>query len=260
MRTVFDANFLESIENEAAFATDASGFPLGGDAYSNIWSGETQGNGVPFAYDGAAYHSTNPLVKQYDSWAAVFDASCLDAHAATGDDWKCRDRYHVLFNHIATPFFFREDFTDPNVEHTNHGNGHIVTWGEWDGYAHCPTGFSPCPPLVTLDEHRTRLTRQFQTLLDGSRSRSELATEADPSLGGPDDFPTFYAWMPSCGVHSGAYDDASFYDTTVSYNTFTHSMRTWLEGFVRVGRLNLRGWRVDGWSDSAGNVMTTTCP
>ncbi len=260
VRAVFDANFVESIENEAAFATDSTGTPLGGDAYSNVWTGETEGNGIPFAYDGATYHTTNPQVEQYDSWAAVFDSSCLDAHAATGDDWKCRDRHHILFNHIATPFFFRQDFTDPNKGHTNHGNGHSVLWGDWDSYAHCPAGFSPCPPLFTLDEHRTRLTQQFQTLLDGSRSRSELATGVDPSLGGAGSFPTFYAWMPDCGVHSGASNDASFYDTTVSYKTFTHSMRTWLEGFVRVGRLGLRGWRVDGWDDGAGNIMTTTCP
>jgi hypothetical protein len=179
----------------------------------------------------------------------------------------CRDRHHVLFNYTTTPFFFREDFTDPGEEHTNHGNGHFVTWGEWGGYAHCPAGFSPCPPLFTVDEHRTRLTRQFQTLLDGSRSRSELATEVDPSLveadlglAGTGAFPTFYAWMPSCGAHNGAYDDASFYNSTVSYKTFTHSMRTWLEGFVRAGRLNLRGWRVDGWGAGAGNAMTSTCP
>lgn len=260
VRAVFDANFIESIENEAAFATDASGNPLAGDAYSAVWSGETIGNGVPFSYDGATFHTTGHLVEQYDSWNAVFDTSCVDAHAATGDDWKCRDRSHVLFNHIATPFFFREDFTDPNQEHTNHGNGHFVDWGDWDNYPHCPPSFSPCPPLFTVDEHRTRLETQFQTLLNGSRSRSELATGADPSLGGPGNFPTFYAWMPNCGVHDGAYDDASFYNTTMSYKTFTHSMRTWLEGFVRVGRLNLRGWRVDGWEDSGGNVMTSTCP
>jgi hypothetical protein len=265
VRAVFDANFLESIENEAAFATDASGNPLAGDAYSAVWSGETIGNGVPFSYDGATFYTTGHLVEQYNSWNAVFDTSCVDAHAATGDDWKCRDRQHVLFNHIATPFFFREDFTDPNQEHTNGGHGHLVTWADeadWQ-VAPCPPDSALCPPLFTVDEHRTRLETQFQTLLDGSPSRSELATGVDPSLGGPGNFPTFYAWMPNCSVHNGAYDDASFYNTTVSYKTFTYSMREWLEHFVRVGRLNLRGWRVDGWSDSAGNVMTidpNTCP
>jgi hypothetical protein len=260
VRAVFDANFIEAIENEAAFATDSSGIPLAGNAYSNIWSGATQGNGVPFAYDGATYYATGDLAEQYDSWAAVFDTSCVDAHAATGDDWKCRDRYHVLFNHTATPFFFREDFSDPNQEHTHNGTGHAVLWGEWDTYAHCSPNLNPCPPLFSLDEHRTRLTQQFLTLLGDSRFRSELATGADPSLGGVGDFPTFYAWMPNCGVHNGAYDDASFYDTTVSYKTFTYSMREWLEHFVGVGRLNLRGWRVDGWSDSVGNIMMSTCP
>ena len=260
VRAVFDANFVESIENEASFATDATGTPLSGDGYSNMWVGNTTGDNISFAYDGATYYATSPEVEQYDSWNAVFDSSCLDAHAATGDGWKCRDRYHVLFNHIATPFFFREDFTDPNKEHTNRGVGHLVQWGNWDDYPHCSLSFNLCPPLFNPDEHRTRLARQFQTLLDGSRSRSELATGADPSLCGVAAFPSFYAWMPSCGVHNGAYQDAPFYDTTVSYKTFTHSMRQWLEGFVRVGRTNLRGWRTDGWDDGSGNVMTSTCP
>lgn len=259
VRALFDANFIESIENEAAFATDAGGMPLNGDAYSTIWTGNTTGDGVPFVYDGAAYYAAGYLVEQYNSWQAAFDSSCLAAHAATGDDWKCRDRYHILFNHIATPFFYREDFTDPGEEHTNHGLGHFVEWGAWDAYPHCPVGFNPCPPLFTVEEHRTRLTQQFQTLLDKSAAHSELATGVDPSLGAGN-FPTFHAWMPSCNSHNGAYQDEPFYDTTVSYKTFTHSMRTWLEGFMRVGRTNLRSWRVDEWADSSGNVMTSTCP
>ena len=261
VRAVFDANFTESIENEAAFVTDANGNLLG-DAYSNIWSGETTGSGVPFIYDGATHHTAGPFSEQYNSWNLAFDASCLAAHAATGDDWKCRDRMHVLFNHIATPFFIREDFSDPNQEHTGGGTGHPVVWADesdWASFAHCPPDHNPCPPVFSVpDEHRPRLTQQFQTLLDGSLSRSELATGADPSLNSIGLFPTWFAWMPDCGVHKGAYADATFFDTTMTYLTYTYSMQLFLHDFVSVGRTDLRGWYVDGWNDGAGNVMTTT--
>jgi hypothetical protein len=262
VRAVFDANFTESIENEAAFATDATETPLAGDAYSNIWSGATTGDGVPFAYDGATHHTAGPFAEQYNSWNMAFDSSCLTAHATTGDDWKCRDRAHVLFNHIATPFFIREDFSDPNQEHTNNGLGHPVVWADetsWASFAYCPPDHNPCPPTFSVPlEHRTRLSQQFQTLLDGSLLRSELATGADPSLSGTGLFPSWFAWMPNCGVHNGAYADASFFDTTMTYLTYTYSMQMFLRDFVSVGRTDLRGWYVDGWSDGAGNVMTTT--
>ena len=108
---------LPSIENEAAFGTDANGDPLNGDAYSNIWSGETTGSGVPFVYDGTTYHTTGHFSEQYNSWNLTFDTSCLAAHASTGDDWKCRDRMHVLFNHISTPFFIPDSV--PRLSYLN---------------------------------------------------------------------------------------------------------------------------------------------
>jgi len=235
---------------------------LGGDTYSNIWSGETIGNGVPFSYDGATFYTTSHLVEQYNSWNAVFDTSCVDVHTATGDDWKCRDRMHVLFNHVSTPFFIREDFSDPNPEHTDGEAGHPVDWADessWTNSASCPTGHNPCPPVFSIpDEHRPRITKQFQTLLDGSLPRSELATGADPSLNSIGLFPTWFAWMPNCGVHVGAYADTPFFDTTMTYLTYTYSMDMFLRDFVSVGRTNLRGWNVDGWSDGAGNLTTTT--
>ena len=63
VRAVFDANFTESIENEAAFVTDTNGNPLG-DSYSNIWSGETVGSGIPFVYDGTTYHTAGHFSEQ----------------------------------------------------------------------------------------------------------------------------------------------------------------------------------------------------
>ncbi len=249
VRALFDANFLPSLENEIAFDSAAPGVD---DAYDQVTSGTTVAAGNTFTYDGSVYYPASRLAEQFETWGAVLDSSCMTAHAAAGDDWKCVDRHHVLLNHIAQPFMWREDFTDPNLEHLNGGVAHTVTWGDLDFYAHCPVG-TTCLPQLDPTEYRDRLTEQFTTMLYQSQTDSELATGADPSLGAGN-FPTWYAWMPNCGSHAGSFSNEPFFDTTIT-GAFTHSMRAWLEGFVSVGRTNLRGSRVDGWSG-----MFTTCP
>lgn len=251
VRVLFDANFLPSNENEAWFDAATPGV---NDAYSGVWAGESAIAGGALTFDGAAYWPVSPLTAQYTNWGAVLDASCVAAHPADG--WKCSDRMHVLLNHIATPFFFREDFTDPNQEHTNGGAGHSVLWGSTSvPYAACAS--PACFPVLTVAEHRARLMQQWQTILDGSLLRSELFTGADPSLGAGN-FPATVAWMPQCGTHAGAYNDDSYFDTTMTYLTYTYSMRMFVEGFMMHPRTNARSWYVDGWTDPLGNVMTTT--
>jgi hypothetical protein len=132
------------------------------------------------------------------------------------------------------------------------GAGHPVPWGALGSYGHCPPGFDPCPPFFDLAEHRARLMKEVQTLLDDSATRSELGTGADPSLAGIGAFPTLFAWMPDCTTHAGTFEDDSFFDTTMSYLDTTYSLREWLEHFVNAGRVDLRGWRIDGWSDPQG--------
>jgi len=254
VRALFDANFLPSLENEIAFDSVNPGVD---DVYDQVTTGTTVATNNTFTYDGAAHYPTAYIKEQADTWGAILDTSCMTAHAAAGDDWKCIDRGHVMLNHIATPFMFREDFSDPNMEHLNGGSEHTVYWGDEDFYAHCPVG-TQCLPILDAAEFRDRLEEQFQAMLDYSQTDSELATGADPSLGAGN-FPTFYAWMPDCGTHAGAYDNDSFFDTDMSYLAFTYNMNVWLQHFLNVGRTNLRGWRVDGWT-SAGNTMTTTCP
>ncbi|MGR9108558.1 MAG: pectin acetylesterase-family hydrolase, partial [Gammaproteobacteria bacterium] len=260
VRAVFDASFVESIENEAAFPDPLQS---NNDAYSNVWSGDTSGSGTPFAYDGATYYTTSPFAEQHHSWQTRFDASCMDAHAA-GDQWKCRDVAHVTFNHLATPFFFREDFADPNPEHTADGSGHRVTWADpadWDTSSPGCSETSPCPPVFSFpEEHRARLEQQFKTLLEGSSLRSELATGLDTSLNGAGLFPSWYAWMPTCKTHEGTYKNNSFFDTTINYLTDTQSLREWLESFVSAPPFDHRELRVDGWDDGAGNIMEDNCP
>lgn len=264
VRVLYDTNFIPSIENEADFLSSA--LPAD-DAYSNIWSGQTSGSGTPFGYNGQTMYTSGQYGEQYRSWNAGLDASCLAAHAATGDDWKCHDRYHVLFNHIATPFFFREDFSDPNIEHTDNGKGNPVFWADetdWSAFpTRCPG--TTCPPSFSVpSEHRARLEEQFDTLQRYSDKRSELATGADPSLAGIGNFPAFYAWMPDCGSHGGVYKDATFFDTTMTYttstNSFTHSMREWVEKFMDVSRVNVNGTRVHRGPQQARVLRTEKRP
>ena len=45
------------------------------------------------------------------------DASCVTYHIAQepGSEWICNDKNHIMLNHIATPFFVRQDLQDPDV-------------------------------------------------------------------------------------------------------------------------------------------------
>lgn len=240
VRALFDANFLPSIENEAGFGSANPGAT----AYDGIWSGTTDRAVDPFSFDGQTYHTMGWVADQYLSYGALddgLDASCIETHV--NDGWKCRDRHHVLLNHIATPFFFREDFSDDNKEHLWQGTAHLVQWGEADTFTHCDPGTS-CLPQLNPAEYRERLTAQFNAMLTESATYSELATGADASLSGAN-VPTWYAWMPDCGSHEGAYDGDAFFETDMTYRTYVYNMKSWLEGFMTVSRTDLRGFLVD---------------
>lgn len=252
VRAVFDANFIPSNENEAWFDTTTPG----NDAYSGTWSGSSLVAGGTFTYDGPAYWPGSFLTAQYTAWAAQLDASCLAAHSA--DAWKCSDRMHVLFNHIAAPFFVREDFTDPNPEHTNGGAGHTVLWGSTAAVFTACTAAPPdaCYPVLNVAEYRQRLEQQFATLADDARTRSEMATGADTTLGAGN-FPSMTIWMPQCGTHSGAYYNNPFFETTISYLGRNRTMREMMEEFMTLDRMNQKRWAVDDWSDGGGNLQET---
>jgi hypothetical protein len=285
VRALFDANFIPAIENEAAFDGVA-----GGDLYDHRWSGDSAEAG---AYDGAAFFTASWYADQYDAWrrspaaplAETFDRSCVEAHEPAGDAWKCRDRHHVLLNHVATPFFVREDFSDPNREHADGGHGHMPQWGEAAAYPHCAAlGETECPPLIPAGNpspYRDRLETQARTALAGLQARSELALGQDAS--GP--APTFFLWMPDCGAHEGAYDDEHFYEVsagppaaaapaaaaaaaaqeaaavrrrlrgTWSPPPGRMSMRELVEQFMLAPPAGARGYRIDGFDGA-----TSVCP
>lgn len=257
VRAVFDENFLPSVENEAAFASTA---PPGSDAYSNISTGASASSkSGPFMYDGPFNFSTDLNVVQYDTWRAVLDTSCMDMHGAT-EPWKCRDRHHVLLNHIGTPFLAREDFRDPNNEHLDGGNGHQLRWGTAANYAHCATP-EPCDPILNGAEFRGRLEKQVQTFLQFAPTRSEIGKGTDRTFTTPGTLPTSYFWMPNCAMHDGVYDSGSFYKTVISTSATSYSLRQWVEQFMTAPRLGVRAYQIDGLPDSAGRLARTTqCP
>jgi Pectinacetylesterase len=251
VRALFDENFQPSVENEAAFATTS---PANSDLYSGIWSGTSAARGETFAYDGAVYHATNRVDLDYAIQGAVQDQSCIDTHAAGGTVWQCRDRLHVLSNHITTPFMVHQDFTDPNTDHLDAPNGYWVRWGNAANYGYCPDA-QPCEPRFNASEFRARIEKQVQALLTSALTRSELARGLDRSAASP---PAMYAWMPNCGHHEGAYDNNSFFSVTVSTSATSFTMRQWLEDFMSAPRTGVRRYQIDGALDPQGRPMSTT--
>lgn len=246
VRGVLDANFIPGLENEAAFSSTA---PPESDAYSGIAAGtsSTSSSGS-FTYDGAEYHETGLFRQQYDAWGAQLDASCLDAHES--QVWLCRDRHHVLMNHISTPFLQREDFSDPNPEHNDGPRGHRLQFADDAAYPDC-TGGSPCDPRLTREEYRARVTLQAQTMIDSAATRSEMARGIDAS--GP--FPTFYLWLPDCGKHDGVYDDTSYFTASMS----GYTLRRWIEDFLLAPRTGTKAWLIDGVENAGGTLVQSQC-
>jgi Pectinacetylesterase len=244
VRALFDANFQPAVENEAPFATTST---PNRDAYDGITAGTSSGSGNSFTYDAAvAFEGAYNAVVEYAAHGAQLDVSCLEAHATDGKAWKCRDRHHVLMNHIATPFAVREDQRDPNPDHLDEPRGNEIRWAAKQPYAHCTNG-EPCLPRFDETEFGLRVRKQIRTMIDFGATRSELALGLDRS----GTFPTFYAWMPKCASHEGAFGDTSFFETKIGSETY----REWLEAFMRAPRTGTRAWRVDGMD----GARTTQC-
>ncbi len=264
IRALFDANFIESGDNEAAFADDvATGKPLDGDFWSGHSSGasvasaftQAGGAGYDFVYDLANYYTdlANLLPSQLEYWQAALDQSCLDVHVPAGDAWRCSDRMHVLLNHVSTPMFIREDFTDPNKEHTLGGVGHPVIWADkLTGAACASVPEDPCHPLLSMAEHRLRLEAQADAVVSSLATESEMGRQ-DTSL--VDQRPTVFMWMPDCTNHNGAYDSNGFFNTSLTAPTTPISMHDWLTTFMDSPRHDVVKSLVDG----VGSVVSS-CP
>lgn len=245
VRGVLDANVVHGPENEAHLEDSEL------DLYDHLFSGTSPEFG---AWDAEPYYTGSEYAQNYasflasptDSFAAILEASCIAAHAGDDTEWMCLDRTHLLANHLATPVFAREDFSDPNREHTNNGNGHVAEWGPPGDYPHCAAlGGSPCPPLLAAGDgspHEQRLAAQATRLLADLRFRSELALGDDPS--GP--VPTLYLWLPDCVSHTSACDDHQFHTVTLSNGASSLTLRDGLESFVAAAATGVVAGRIAG--------------
>lgn len=219
VRALFDAHLLPAMENEAAFSEH-----LGGDIYDHeslCRNDCKSGPPLHYTYDGMEYYSSGGVDVgdfydgPYREWNVKLDASCLAAHPI--DQWRCVDRFHVLFNHMTTPFFIREDFRDPNGQHNNNpggpeNHGHRLFWADPE-LRHCAddAATEPCQPVLSQAAFRVRVEEQAKQLELDFATRSELA------LGGGT-IPTRYVWLPDCGEHSGAFDDHQFFNVRLDSN------------------------------------------
>jgi hypothetical protein len=246
VRAAFDAQFKIGQETEAAF-TGAGGL------YDHIWSG-TSPAADGFTFDDAYWAAGGAYNTVYATWNARLDKSCLQAHRATGDRHLCHDPVHVLLNHIATPFFIREDYRDSN--HSNAVEDHTLSWGPVDTYAHC--GGKACVPVFTVPgEHRPRLNEQADRLWFDFRARSEIALGVDTSSAAA---PSFALWMPNCGVHAGAFSDVQFFDVSVSSPAGSRNMESFLASFMSYNRTGQQGMYRDDWVHAGGFVANSSGP
>lgn len=259
VRALFDAQLLPSIESEAAFNEY-----LNADVYAH----QTQclspmcegGPPLHYHYDGKEYFSSGGVGGSaffdgpYLEWNVQLDTSCLNANPT--EQWRCADRFHVLYNHIATPFFIREDFTDPNGQHNNNpsgpvNNGHRLFWAKPEiRFCKDPESLEPCLPVLSAADFRARVEEQAEQLL------SSFSTKAEQWSNG-DGVPTVYIWAPDCGVHAGAFNDAQFFNVVIDdVNTGMNStMHDFLVDFMNDQPTDSSDSRIDGNSD-----FQTTCP
>lgn len=92
LAAVVDASYsasLEGLDHSTSTLCSNQGLCTYDDLFSSEWTDVSQG-----------------------FWSADGEDSCLAAHAATLDQWRCADSTHLLENHLAGPFFVRMDTQD----------------------------------------------------------------------------------------------------------------------------------------------------
>ena len=218
VRALFDGQLLPSNENEAAFI-DGQNKTLYDHQTSCDQNNDCEaGPPLRYTYNGEDYFSNFGVSGieffdgPYQEWDTELDSSCLAEHPT--DKWRCADRFHVLYNHITTPFFVREDFRDPNGQHNNNpagsrNGGHRLFWATPE-VRHCSdsTATNPCFPVLSQADFRVRVEEQAKRFEEDFSTQSALAENMLP-------VPTVYLWLPDCASHSGAFDSQQFFNVTM---------------------------------------------
>ncbi len=121
------------------------------------------------------------------------DESCVTWHASreAGSEWICRDRVHVLWNHITSPFFTHQDLIDPNVGREFVESG----LGDQNGFALEVDDLVRTPPVP------------------------EEARGAIPG-----------AFTLQCGTHEAFTTNADVFDIRVNGTTYNEALWNWWSG------------------------------
>lgn len=194
--SVLDAHFMPMLEGECRY----EGSPCAG-IYSGDYSGtSTYAGATSLTFDTNFYtDSTSPRRLESSDWGAVLsmDESCLAAHAG-GSLAPCFDQFHVLANHLTTPFFLTEWYWDTNGEHNPPAGGYHAVWGSFDTamsgddwnyntprtwFASAVLGFGAIanPAAVSPDTHDypKRVRAQAAEVVDTASERTNAAHPED---------------------------------------------------------------------------------
>lgn len=271
VRSVHDAQFQPSVENEAAFDPAQNADP---ETINTLFDQRMSGT-TGAAGDYASYrfhgHPLSPFAQDYQAWLGagesledVLDASCVAAHIGASEQWKCVDRFHVRLHHQSTSALLREDYTDMGGDHNNDPWGYVMWWGQLGVYSHCngvvDAGvadmfpYSPCPPTISVAQNRVRLAVQATHFREGIFTLAENVLNADPG----DDPGSIFVWMPECGWHTSAYNDEQFYGTSIVKNGSIKSYREFMQDFVAappIGVIEYRVTHLDGAQSECGPLL-----
>ncbi|MBC8067756.1 MAG: hypothetical protein IAG13_05425 [Deltaproteobacteria bacterium] len=197
VRLLVDERFEPSLENEPGFD---GGFTVpddddNGDGVIDIWDhiapttanpGTLPGGG---AYHRGAYRPGGGVAAQQDQWNVSLDASCELALGA--GDARCRNEFHVLANHVTTPFFVRQALRD----------AHQINGGY--SFADDPTF------RFTEAEYRARVFQQIDSFVEGHHNDSMAATG---EAGIPAPTWALGVFASDTTVHAGDHDAFEFFD------------------------------------------------
>ena len=202
---VIDAHFMPMTENECKY--DAAGCDTCAvgqteSIYCSDYEGQSSVSFDADMFSENAFGEHSYRV-QYADWGlgnihTSTDSSCYWHHALTdGQLWKCADRFHVLANHVSTPFFLRESLADRASSHFDSGNGHPVKWA--DGNDYNVTTWDPAdrPVMSSYAGYAARM-------LDGA---GDMVTYGSDACEAP---PWFAGFFPYCDDHEGAANNSLF--------------------------------------------------
>lgn len=187
------------------------------------------GADVAFRDSGDPAGANGNVAYQNLYWGVELDASCVLAHP--DDPSTCQDYAHVMFNHLATPTFFRQALEDS----THSSNGGRPKWArnpmyEWDGGAGGVTPFR---------------ARVFAQAVDFLTNAPAMHDDPEALYTYPRGF-----FVDASSIHVGALTDEPFLchlncapgnTGCINYQT---ALRTWVEDGVEV--VSIAGYQ--GWT------------